>query len=64
MSHRTIIEVNHDYIVDIAADPEKVKAFMQKLLQNDWGDRERIYLQGIRKVGERHHSETLKLTVR
>lgn len=64
MSHRTIIEVNHDYIEDIATDPVKTADFLRKLMWNDWGDGERIHLQGVRKLGERHHSDTLKLTVK
>lgn len=62
MSHRTIVEFNHDYVQDLYESPERQAAFFKKLMMNDWSEFDS--LAGIRKLGERHHSETLKLTVK
>lgn len=64
MSHRTILEFNHDYLHDMEQDPEFWKRLMQKLKANDFKDRWTPEIAGVRKVGERHHSETLNLTIR
>lgn len=65
MSHRTIIEINHDYLHDYKERPELWENVLKKLWSNDWSGRHFDYdTPGIRKVGERHHSEELKLTVR
>lgn len=62
MSTRTIIEINHDHIARMTAD--------------DWDDIKNMCLHfpdldhhyrnvnGVRVLGQRHHSETLKLEVK
>lgn len=60
MSTRTILELNHDFIATMDADDwEEIK---QMCLHKDtrWG----YHLEGVRILGERHHSETLKLEVK
>lgn len=68
MSRRTVIEINHDYIHDLQNDPEFAMKFFRKLSNMGAWDRPGRsafdpYLPGVRKLGERHHSETLKLTI-
>lgn len=63
MSHRTILEFNHDYLHDLENDPEFCKKFLLKLKSNDWADRYTSQLPGVHKVGERHHSEKLVVEV-
>jgi hypothetical protein len=38
MSHRTILEFNHDYLHDMEQNPEFWKNLMQRLKANDWND--------------------------
>jgi hypothetical protein len=69
MSIRTVIEVNHDYLADLAAHPENFSALLMMLrgsvnvhdLAEAGGN---VGLPGLRLLGQRHHSETLKLTVK
>lgn len=61
MSTRTIIEINHDYIVGMTA--EDWEAIKQMCLHYMDAQHYR-QVNGIRKLGQRHHSETLKLTVK
>jgi len=63
MSHRTIIEFNHDYLHRLRDDPEFGKKLAQKLIGNDWSQRWTEELPGVRKVGERHHSQELVIEV-
>jgi hypothetical protein len=63
MSHRTILEFNHDYLHDMAEDPEFGKKLLQKLMANDWKGRWTGEVPGVHKVGERHHSESLVIEV-
>jgi hypothetical protein len=63
MSHRTILEFNHDYLHDLKADPKHLENLLRRLMANDWQGRWTPDVPGVRKVGERHHSETLKLTI-
>jgi len=63
MSHRTILEFNHDYLHDMEHDPEFWKNLLLKLKSNDWADRWTQELRGVHKVGERHHSEKLVIEV-
>ena len=63
MSTRTIIEVNHDYLHDLLKYPEEVQAFIAALKSSSsWAEAHTP--SGIRILGQRHHSETLKLTVK
>lgn len=63
MSHRTIVEINHDYLHDLQVHPDELMRFVDALKQGIHNAR-KIAPSGIRILGERHHSETLKLTVR
>lgn len=63
MSHRTILEFNHDYLHDMEHDPEFCKKLLQRLKANDWKGRWTHDIPGVHKVGERHHSETLVVEV-
>lgn len=65
MSTRTIIEINHDYIHDLGdAEWEELK----RVLRSGFAVRDiesgRHPVRGVRVLGQRHHSETLKLTVK
>lgn len=63
MSIRTIVEVNHDYIMRMdAQDWEDIK---RQILAAYTGDQRRYReVPGIRVLGSRHHSETLNLEVK
>lgn len=63
MSIRTVIEVNHDYLHDLKDHPQLWLDVLQKMFANDWECRHTQLVPGVRKLGERHHSETLKLTI-
>lgn len=63
VSHRTIIEVNHDYLHDFMEDPDRWNEVLRKLFMNDWGASPLIQVFGVRKVGERHHSESITIKV-
>jgi hypothetical protein len=61
LSTRTIIEINHDCLHYLLENPDHVTRFLQSLkgsLPNA------LMLNGIKVLGQRHHSETLKLTVK
>lgn len=62
MSTRTIIEINHDQISRMTADDwEDIKRMCLH-----YPDIEQRYRQvnGVRILGRRHHTETLKLEVK
>ena len=60
MSTRTIIEINHDHIARM--DAKAWETIKQMCLDKD--PRRGLQVNGIRILGERHHSETLKLEVK
>lgn len=60
MSTRTIIEINHDYIANM--DNDDWWAIKQMCLHKD--PRYGYEVNGVRILGERHHTETLKLEVK
>lgn len=64
MSIRTIIEINHDFISQMTAkDWEDIKRYV---LASHTGIGQLFNIRevpGIRVLGSRHHSETLKLVV-
>lgn len=67
MSTRTIIEINHDYLHDLIAHPEQLSHLIMALRWASPPDVERMLessTQGLRFLGRRHHSETLKLEVK
>jgi hypothetical protein len=67
MSTRTIIEINHDYIHDLEADPSQLRALLLMARSGalaNVGPTGSVGLPGIRILGQRHHSETLKLEVK
>lgn len=65
MSQRSIVEINHDYIWDLEKDGHLSHEFAQFLTGgSDGRERNRLDVRGIRYLGQRHHSETLKLEVR
>lgn len=64
MSIRTIIEINHDYLHKYREHPGLWDNLLNKILSDDWEGRWVGDAPGIRKVGQRHHSETLKLTIK
>lgn len=64
MSQRTIIEINHDFWRDLEEDPEAMERIL-KLIQNSYSRDDRSPpVSGVRVLGTRHHSETLKLEIR
>jgi hypothetical protein len=64
MSTRTIIEINHDYWHDLDENPEAMKQLLQGINTFNPDDSRLAHLPGVRILGQRHHSETLKLTVK
>lgn len=62
MSIRTVIEINHDYWQNLEDDPEAMKKLLKLIQSHAYPSQERM--SGIRFLGQRHHSETLKLEVR
>lgn len=63
MSIRTIIEINHDHIARMTADDWKdIKAYV--LASYTGSQHHYREVNGIRVLGSRHHSETLKLEVK
>jgi hypothetical protein len=71
MSTRTIIEINHDYLGDLLKDPEHMHVLLRMArsgalagLPNAQNPSGRVGLPGIRILGQRHHSDTLKLEVK
>lgn len=63
MSHRTIVEFNHDCLDDMENDPHFWPNLLMRLKTNDWKGRFTKSTQGVQKVGERHHSEPLVIYV-
>lgn len=69
MSIRTVIEINHDYLTDLEHDPEDFFDLLKRLRGSEItgllnsGDKPR-FGSGITVLGQRHHSEALKLTVK
>lgn len=67
MSTRTVIEINHDYIHQLKKDPSHVAALLLMMSSGALGDPKAwncdLGLPGVRVLGQRHHSETLKLEV-
>jgi len=63
MSTRTVIEINHDVLADLIAWPNAIEKFLWALSSTEETAR-RAAPNGIRILGQRHHSETLKLTVK
>lgn len=63
MSHRTIVEFNHDYLHDMENDPDFWKNLLLKLKANDWKASWTCETPGVIKVGERHHSQDLVIEV-
>ena len=70
MSTRTIIEINHDFIHDLRRNPERFMELLTALSSCDAtaalnkNDGKPVnWCGGIRLLGQRHHSETLKLKV-
>jgi hypothetical protein len=69
MSTRTIIEINHDYLADLSKDDDGHFKVLLSMLRSGVGANEKHWntdlgLPGVRILGQRHHSETLKLEVR
>lgn len=69
MSTRTVIEINHDYLRQLG--PEQWAELMTALASSSvTGQLNRAegkpvnWTSGLRVLGQRHHSETLKLTVK
>jgi hypothetical protein len=63
MSWRTVVEINHDYLHDLLSHPDDVAVFLQALKQT-LVEAQNVAPHGIRVLGQRHHADTLKLTVR
>lgn len=66
MSTRTIIEINHDRIHELEREPGYFAALLKVLKSGDGSKAAHDLLRdmtGIRILGQRHHSETLKLTI-
>ncbi len=65
MSTRTIIEINHDLIDDLKKDGEIGPKLFRVLCESMGEDgRNGLRVRGVRVLGQRHHSETLKLEIR
>ncbi len=63
MSTRTIIEINHDYVHRLANDPDALVAFFRSFSFLNNKGLSKQAPKGIRVLAERHHSETITLTV-
>lgn len=62
MSTRTIVELNHDYIDKMVEDGHISREFYHQLMA--YHHRQTVkFIGGLRILGTRHHSETLKLIV-
>jgi len=67
MSTRTVIEINHDYLHDLVRDGHVSRDLFRALSESgsmETLNADRLKPQGVRFLGRRHHSETLKLVVR
>lgn len=56
MSTRSLLEINHDFLVDILDNPEKVKQLRLALSVGGYG-RDYPLPTGIKFLGARHHSD-------
>ncbi len=63
MSTRTIVEFNHDCIADLKAAGHISRELFNVLCEATSNHKHFGPIQGIRILGQRHHSETLKLKV-
>lgn len=71
MSTRTVIEINHDYLSRLMKDPQPLYQLLRSMCSSDLtgalneakGAPVRMG-NGIDVLGQRHHSETLKLEVK
>lgn len=69
MSTRTVIEINHDYIAGLVRNPDEFLNLLKTLTGSEItralnrGEVPR-FGSGITVLGQRHHSETLKLEVK
>ncbi len=65
MSIRTIIEVNHDHLHKLKDDPEWARQLYNCLCTHGWKGDYPVFPApgGVRVLDQRHHSETLKLTI-
>lgn len=69
VSTRTVIEINHDYIADLVRDPGEFLDLLKTLTGSEItaalnrGEVPRFW-SGITVLGQRHHSQTLKLEVK
>jgi len=63
MSTRTIIEINHDRLNDLAHEPEHMATLIRALASCDLRQLENDRVPGVRILAQRHHSETLNLKV-
>lgn len=68
MSTRTIIEINHDYLHALSKDDDAYFKVLLSMLRSGVGARDDhrntdFGIPGVRILGQRHHSETLKLEV-
>jgi hypothetical protein len=63
MSTRTVIEINHDYLHDLLEHPEGMVQLLRALRQTQ-RYAETQTPPGVRILGQRHHSETLELSIR
>lgn len=61
---RTVIEINHDYLHHLIEHPERLAALCVALKGTQEDFINSMLPSGIRILGQRHHSETLKLTVK
>lgn len=69
MSIRTIIEINHDHLHNLRPGgfrEDLLPALLSALGQGPVREGDRLLCEayGIRILGQRHHSETLKLEVK
>ncbi len=69
MSTRTVIEINHDYLTEMEHDPEHFADLLRQLRGSsitgklNKGETPSVG-PGLRVLGQRHHSERLKLEVK
>ncbi len=63
MSIRTIIEVNHDRIQEMHDQGHIGYELYRMILSAYTSSRDEHFVNGVRILGSRHHSETLELKV-
>ncbi len=66
MSIRTIVEINHDNLNDLQEHPERLREIVECLYKNNATKLAELrYLtNGVRFLGQRHHSDEMTITVR